>query len=97
MAHTHDRLCLALEHKVKHTHTHMYRLHVGDGLVINSSHVPMSIDSKNGCPGSEAVDLFFTRKWHRGHPFWPFEGIRGHPFLETWDLRGIRFRKMGIR
>ena len=52
---------------------------------------------ENGCPGPEAVDLFFTHKLRRGHPFWPFESIRGHPFLETWDLRGIRFRKMGIR
>ena len=26
-----------------------------------------------------------------------FRGIRGHPFLKTWEWRGIRFHKMGIR
>ena len=52
---------------------------------------------KNGCPGSGMGNLFFTGEMHMGHPFLCFEGIRGHPFPETWELRGIRFRKMGIR
>ena len=32
-----------------------------------------------------------------GIRFLLFKGIRGHPFAKTWELRDIRFHKMGIR
>ena len=54
-------------------------------------------DSKNGCPDFGPDDSFFICQMHRGHPFLCFRGIRGHPFPKTWELRGIRFHKMGIR
>ena len=57
----------------------------------------MCFDLKNGCPRLTADDLFLMGQMHRGHPFLLFKGIRGHPFAKTWELRGIRFHKMGIR
>ena len=56
-----------------------------------------SYEFVGGCPGSWAGDLFFMGKCAMGHPFFDFGGIWGHPFSETWEWRGIRFRKTGIR
>ena len=39
----------------------------------------------------------FTSQITQGHPFSVSKGIRGHPFPETWEWRGIRFQKRGIR
>ena len=51
---------------------------------------PRGIRPGGGC-------FFFICQNARGHPFSVSKGIRGHPFPETWEWRGICFRKMGIR
>ena len=56
-----------------------------------------SCDFVGGCPSSWVGDLFFKCKCATGHPFFAFLSIWGHPFSETWEWRGIRFRKRGIR
>ena len=57
----------------------------------------LAIKIENGCPLSSQSVLFFTDRTRQGHPFLTFRSIRGHPFLKTWEWRGIRFHKMGIR
>ena len=42
-------------------------------------------------------DPFLISQLSTGHPFLLSRGIRGHPFPKTWEWRGIRFEKMGIR
>ena len=53
--------------------------------------------AKADAPHLRRSDLFLIGHLNTGHPFLPSRGIRGHPFPKTWEWKGIRFKKMGIR
>ena len=75
------------------THTHMYTLHVGDGLAISSSHVPMSKDSKTDAPALKRSTYFYTQmasgasvlafRRHPGASVSRNVGLEGHPFSQN--------------
>ena len=55
------------------------------------------MESKTDAQTLPRVTYFLASQTRQGIRFGLSEGICGHPFSKTWALRGIRFRKMGIR